>query len=353
MSMNRGQYKIVDTDNATLIRDRHLLDAAVARLAKWGLAAEIAPPEPTLGRGCADALVRIRHGEQEELYVAEVKRGLRPATLGGVLLQLERLGDNALLVADYVTPPLAEELKTRGVAFIDTAGNAYLDRPPLLIWVKGEKPLTRLEAPPETGRAFRPSGLRVLFAVLCQPAIVDRPYREIAKHAGVAHGTVGWVMAEMPKMGNVGMVGGKRRLMHPERLLQQWVDAYARTLRPKLLLGRYRAETLDWWENLEPLNYGLVLGGEAAAARLTKILRPGTLTFYGPKAEPRLLLDQRLKADPAGNVEFLRRFWAFENNMPGIAPAVLVYADLVTIGDARALEAAKQLQGEILARLGR
>jgi hypothetical protein len=351
--MNRGQCRIVDADNKTLAKDRALLEAAVARLAKWGLTAEIDPRAPTLGRGRADAQVRIRHGGKQQLYVAEVKRGLRPATLVGVLLQLEQLGNKALLVADYVTPPLAEELKTRGVAFIDTAGNAYINRPPLLIWVKGEKPLTRLEVPLETGRAFRPSGLRVLFTVLCQPAIIDRPYREIAKLAGVAHGTVGWVMAEMPKIGYVGVVGGKRRLLHPERLLQQWVDAYARTLRPKLLLGRYRAETLGWWRNLEPLNYGLVLGGEAAAARLTKFLRPGTLTFYGPKAEPRLLLDQRLKPDPAGNVEFLRRFWAFEDKKLGIAPTVLVYADLVAIGDARALEAAKQLQGEILARLGR
>jgi len=333
--------------------DRTLLDEALAKLAAWGLAAEIVTLEPTLGRGRADALVRIRHAGQEVLYAVEVKRGLRPATLGGVLLQLERLGDTALLVADYVTPPLAQELKTRGVVFIDAAGNAYLDRPPLFIWVKGEKPLTRLEAPRETGRAFRASGLRVLFALLCDPALADRPYREIAQRAGVAHGTVGWVMAEMPKIGYVAQVGGKRRLMQPERLLQQWVDAYARTLRPKLVLGRYRAETLDWWTMLDPLNYGLVLGGEAAAARLTKILRPGTLTFYGPRVEPRLLLDQRLKPDPAGNVEFLKRFWAFENDPPGMAPAVLVYADLIATGDARCLEAAKQLEGGILARLGR
>src|SRR3990170_2086509 len=139
--------------------DRTLLDAALAKLAAWGLAPEIVALEPTLGRGRTDALVRIRHGGQEILYAAEVKRGLRPATLGGVLLQLERLGNTALLVADHVTPPLAQELRTRGVAFIDAAGNAYLDRPPLFIWVKGEKPSTRLEGPRETGRAFRASGL--------------------------------------------------------------------------------------------------------------------------------------------------------------------------------------------------
>ncbi|MGH2396486.1 MAG: type IV toxin-antitoxin system AbiEi family antitoxin [bacterium] len=333
--------------------DRTLLDAALAKLGAWGLVREIVAVEPTIGRGRADALVRIRHGGQEVLYAAEIKRGLRPATLGGALLQLERLGDTALLVADYVTPPLAQELKARGVAFIDAAGNAYLDRPPLFIWVKGEKPLTRFEAPLKTGRAFRPSGLRVLFTLLCEPALVDRPYRDIAKRAGVAHGTVGWVMAEMPQIGHLAVVGGKRRFIQPERLLQHWVDAYARTLRPKLLLGRYRAETLDWWTTLNLLDYGLVLGGEAAAARLTRILRPGTLTFYGAKADPRLLLEQRLKADPVGNVEFLKRFWEFEDDPPGMAPAVLVYADLLATGDARCLEAAKQLEGGILARLGR
>lgn len=335
------------------IPDRALLDEALARVAQWGPAAEIVTPQPSDPRGRAHARVRIRHGDQEVVYVVEVKRGLRPATLGGMLLQLERLGDTALLVADYITPPLADELKARGVEFIDTAGNAYLDKPPLLIWIKGEKPLTRPEAPPQTGRAFQASGLRVLFALLCKPALANRPYREIAQLAGVAHGTVGWVMAEMPKLGYLALIGGKRRLMQPERLLQQWVDTYARVLRPKLLLGRYRAETLDWWTRIDPANYGLVFGGEPAAARLTKVLRPGTLTFYGPKAEPRLLLDQRLTPDPVGNVEFLERFWEFENDPPGIAPAVLVYADLLAIGDARCLEAAKQLQGDILARLGR
>ncbi|HKZ54508.1 MAG TPA: type IV toxin-antitoxin system AbiEi family antitoxin [Anaerolineales bacterium] len=334
------------------IRDRDLLDAALERLIKWGVTAEIAEPEPTRLQVGVDARVRIRHGGREEVFTVEIKRGLRRETLGGLLLQLERLGQNALLVADYITPPLAEELKARGVQFMDTAGNAYIDRPPLLIWIKGERPLTRVGGPLETGRAFTPSGLQVLFALLCHPDTVDRPYREIARWAGVAHGTVGWVMAEMPKMGYVAMVGGKRRLLNPERLLQQWVAAYARTLRPKLLLGRYRAERLDWWETMEPLHYGFVLGGEAAAARLTKILRPGTLTFYGPKLEPRLLLAQRLRPDPAGNVEFLRRFWTFEDKVPGMAPAVLVYADLVTIGDARTLEAAKQLQEDIRARLG-
>jgi hypothetical protein len=339
-------------DKNHILADKNLIDTALAAVRELGIDADVERRQPKLGRAQADALIRVRHGDQEILYAAEVKRGLRPAFLGAVLQQLERLGEQALLVTDYVTPPLADELRARSVAFIDTAGNAYLDRPPLLVWVKGQRPPNRAAAQ-TAGRVFQASGLQVVFALLCHPEQVDLPYREIAKLAGVAHGTVGWVMAELPKLGFVAEVGGNRRLLQPERLLQQWVEAYARTLRPRLILGRYRAEKLDWWETVDPLKYGLILGGEGAAARLTRHLRPGTLTFYGEKAEPRFLLDHRLRTDPAGEVEILRRFWCFEKDDPALTPTLLVYADLLAIGDARCLETAKRVYDAIIAPLRR
>jgi hypothetical protein len=300
-----------------------------------------------MGKTRADALLRLRYGGEEALYVVEIKRALRPATLGAVLHQLEPLGKQALLITDYVTPLLADELRKRGVAFIDTAGNAYLEQPPLLVWVKGQRP----QEPPTklgTGRAFQATGLQVLFTLLCKPKMVNRPYREIAALAGVAHGTVGWVMAELSKLGFVTEVGGKRRLLQGERLLAQWAEAYARTLQPKLMLGRYRAHKLDWLSDLDPTRYNLELGGEPAAARLTQYLRPATATFYGERVEPRLLLDYKLRADAEGNVEVRRRFWNFEAEHPVLTPTVLIYADLLAIGDARCLETARLLHDQIV-----
>jgi hypothetical protein len=328
-----------------------IIDEALKALQRLGIRAEVERQQPKLGRVQADALIRIRHGDQEILYAAEVKRGLRPAILGAVFQQLERLGDQALLVTDHVTPPLADALRAQHVPFVDTAGNAYLDRPPLLVWVKGQRPAERA-APPQVGRAFQASGLRVIFALLCHPEQVDHPYREIAKLAGVAHGTVGWVMADLPKLGFVAEVGQKRRLLQAERLLQQWVEAYAQRLRPKLILGHFKAEKLDWWKTIDPLKYGLTMGGEGAAARLTHHLHPGTLTFFGEKADPRFLIDQHLRTDPRGEVEILRRFWNFDNEDPALAPTILIYADLLAIGDARCLETAKRIYDGILAQLG-
>jgi hypothetical protein len=333
--------------------DHDLLKAVIAGAKRLGIAIEVTKLEPDLNGQRVDALIRIRHGGRAVTYAAEVRRGLRPATLGATLHQLARTREPALLVADYVTPPLAEALKERGVAFLDAAGNAYLDQPPLLVWVKGERLPENPVAKPGTGRAFQASGLKVLFALLCHPDWVEQPYREIARLAGVAHGTVGWVMAELPRLGFVADVADKRRLLQPELLLRQWAEAYARTLRPKLAIGRYRTDLQQWWTALEPQDYELVLGGEPAAQRLTQHLRPGTVTLYGAKAEPRLLLDFKLRPDPAGPVEILKRFWKFETDDTALAPLPLVYADLLTIGDARCLETAHLLYEQTVAGFSR
>ncbi len=341
-------------DNAGIVDNnidpRDLLTAAFQRLEAYGLTAQIERLDVQLPRTRADALVRIGYGGREATYAVEMKRGLRPNGLGAVLHQLERLGEQGLLVADYVTPPMADALRARKIPFVDAAGNAFLDQPPLFIWVKGEKPRAAVGGDQPIGRAFQARGLQVLFALICHPEWVALPYREIAQRAGVAHGTVGWVMAELPRLGFLTELRGKRRLMQRERLLQQWAEFYPRALRPRLLLGRYRAENLAWWDTIEPTRYGAVLGGEPAGGRITHYLRPGAATFYTPKIDPRLLVDLRLRKDDTGNVEIYRRFWTFDADDVNLAPTPLVYADLMATGDGRCMETARMIYDEHLFR---
>lgn len=328
-----------------------LLQAALAAVQWPGLQWTIVEPQRGVADRRADAMLRLRFDGREVLYVADVRRGLRRATLGAALHQLAEYGDKALLVADYITPPMADELRARGVQFIDAAGNAWLRQPPLYVWVKGQRPAQDTVARAAIGRAFQATGLQVLFTLLCKPGAADLPYREIAALAGTAHGTVGWVMAELPKLGFVAQMRGKRRLVDAERLLRQWVVEYAQTLRPRLPLARYAAAKLDWAQTIDATRYGLLLGGEPAAARLTHHLHPGTATFYGEKADRQLLIDQRLQPDRLGNVEVLRRFWTFDGDTPGMVPPLLVYADLLAIGDTRCLEIAGEMHADIIAGL--
>jgi hypothetical protein len=325
-----------------------VLEAAEAR---FGLRGRVLARGKGAAKGKTDARVRLVLGKKAVDFDTETKAGLRPPALGPIVQRLKRARNPTLLIADYVTPPMAETLRNEGVQFLDAAGNAYLNHPPWYIWVKGERPTQRFAAHVPRGRAFAPTGLMVMLAVLCKPELVARPYRALAAAAGVAHGTVGWVMPEMAHLGFVADVGGKRRLVNPAELLRQWTEGYLRTLRPRLLLGRFRTDTLDEWPRFKARAYGFAMGGETAAARLTKLLKPETVTMYGKTADPKFILDQRLRTDPRGNVEVLRRFWAFDPDAE-MAPLPVIYADLLQTGDARCFEAAQMIHEKFLAGFG-
>ena len=224
-------------DNNADTAEHHLLDAVVLAAKELGIDINVLQLEPRLGPARADALLRVRHGGQEILYAAEVKLGLRPATIGAVINQLQHLGQPALLVTDYVTPPLADLLMQRGIAFLDAAGNAYLNHPPLLVWVKGQKPTQPLPTANITTRTFNPSGLQVLFPLLCNPNWTDRPYRDLAQLAGVAHGTVGWVLAELPKLGFMAESGWKTSST-PTRAATTTMGRSLRTHAPTEIVAR-------------------------------------------------------------------------------------------------------------------
>jgi len=155
-------------------------------------------------------------------------------------------------------------------------------------------------------------------------------------------------MADLPALGFIADFADERRLLRPELLLKQWAEAYARTLRPKLILGRFRTDRARWWEKATASKYKMAFGGEVAAKRLTKVLRPETVTLYAEKTDPRLLIDYKLQKDPAGPVEILQRFWDFPTENKDLTPDPIIYADLLNIGDARCLEAANIIYKKII-----
>lgn len=85
------------------------------------------------------------------------------------------------------------------------------------------------------------------------------------------------------------------------------------------------------------------MGGEKAAELLTGYLHPERFTLYVEGPAPELLTKLRMRLDPNGNTEILEAFWTPELDTAdkAIAPVLLVYADLMTTGIARNMEAAK------------
>jgi hypothetical protein len=328
-----------------------MLELAQETLRKLGLEAEVIGQAEQLGRARVDARLRIRYRGHEAKFLVQMRREVKRDTLDAIILALEPLGDEALLITQYVPPDVADTLKKRHIAYLDLAGNVYLERPPMLVWVAGQRRAKRETAVPRTaGRAFKEGGLPVVLALICHPDWVDKAYRELAKLTGVAHGTIGNVMIELQEAGFVDEVDNKRRLLQREQLLDQWVEAMQRVLRPKTLINRYRAERHPAWDAFDPIPYGVIMGGELAAARLTGYLRPEIITFYGQRAEPRLILDLGLRPDPGGTIEIRKKFWGFAEDIPGLTPLPLIYADLLATGDARCIETAKLLKPKLNAR---
>jgi len=300
-----------------------------------------------------DAVMRIAMQDKEWHFPLEVKNYLTRAALRLAVQQLRQFPEKRLLATRYITPQMADELKEMDVQFVDTAGNAYINEPSLFIFIKGNKPAIKYRKKPPT-RAFRPTGLQVVFALLCNPGLENAPFREIAKVAAAALGTVGLVMRNLKEMGYLFDMGKRgRRLIEKKNLLERWVTAYPEQLRPKQLIGRYMADNFDWWKDTNLHTFKAYWGGEIAATLLTKYLKPQMVTIYTKQPLGKLLLKHRIKKDPDGYIEILEAFWNVEYNLPypNLVHPILIYADLLATGDSRNLETAEIICERELARL--
>lgn len=309
-----------------------------------GLLAEELPPVAEKGGVESDVIVKITADTESWRFPAVVKTNISPANIGVALGRLIPAMPNGLLFTRYVTPNMAEDFREKGIQFLDTAGNAYLNAPPLFVFVKGNRPTVAIGVE-KTKRAFQPSGLQVLFSLLLRPALAAAPYREIASAANVALGTVTWVMQDLKGLGYLIDLGGRgRRLVRKAELLDRWATTYPEQLRPKLLIGRFRAAKPNWQEEAGDLaRFGACWGGEQSAAHMTGLLKPQTTTVYTWEDANAFILHNKLRKDPQGDIEILKAFWnvAPLKEDANQAPPMIVYADLLGTADPRNIEIAK------------
>jgi hypothetical protein len=295
------------------------------------------------GKFIQDATIKIKWEDINFLFAIEIKNVVNEAILAGVAHQMGQFQQRGLLVAKYINPQTADRLHLMDIFFIDTAGNAYINQPPLYIYVKGNRPNAKpqLEQP---NRLFYAGGLKVIFVLLCHPGLENAPYRDIADLADVALGTVGWVMYELRRLEYlVNRQGRERKLINKNDLLKRWIDAYPERLRPKNILGRYYVDNKDWWMTVDFAEINALWGGEVAANKMTKYLKPQNFTIYARPPIGRFVLKNKLKKNDEGDIEIMKMFWKFDKNddHDGLVPPLLVYADLLATGDERNIETAR------------
>ena len=335
-------------------RELKTIEDALAGFTKTtGLRAQLAAQKPLIpGKHRPDAVVELKGVPGRRLtFLVEVKNVDRATVLGAVKEQIIPYGEKGLLVTPYLTPELANHCRQIDLNFIDTAGNAYIQGPGFFVFVKGEKRPEQLTTM-GTGGGGTATALRMVFALLCRPHLLNAPYREIVDAAGIALGAVGWVYFDLAARGYVAGAKkkGNRRLLEPKRLFEEWVTNYPIKLRPKLNPRRFRTQDTEWWKAAQ-LPAGAYWGGEVAADRLTQYLKPAAFTIYLEPNKARenlaaLVGANRLRADPTGDLEILDTFWTFGGDAAqlDLVPPILIYADLVATQDTRNLEVARLIR---------
>jgi hypothetical protein len=330
--------------------ERRTLDTALIALGRaTGIEAHVHPATAGQDRA-ADAIIVVETDRRKHRFGAEVKTVDRFETPAMLKTQRKSLREPPLLVAPYITREVAERCRQLRLPFIDTAGNAYLEAPGLLVYVVGRARTVELRH--DRYRALKPAGLKLIFALLCRPGLLGENYRKIAMDAAVALGTVSSDMKDLETRGffNLETHAARRKLLDPERMLEEWVTHYPVTLRPKLNLGRFQAEP-ERLRQADLPRQGAFWGAKPAAEKLTRYLKPARFTIYAHEPLAKLIAAGRMRAAENGNVEILARFWNFDADpaFPDVVPPILAYADLLATHDGRNAEAARMIYEQRIA----
>jgi hypothetical protein len=271
-------------------------------------------------------------------------RAIKSVTVPRTTDMIEVDNPPSILVAQYISGPAKTHLRERNINYLDAAGNAFLQLPDrLLIFVETGK--SSRPSPPIKGRAFTPAGLRVVFQFLTWDTI-NLPYREIGQLAGVSIDTVGKTVKDLLTSSFLIEIESRMyELNRREELIEDWVAAFNRVLRPKLKSAHFAfghgTNPRDLVETSPPDS----LSGELAADILGTDLIGDRATIYTDRPFHSLAKDLGLvPAGEEGSVEIVQRFWkGTEDSDHRTVPPLLVYADLRNRPNPRNLAAARKL----------
>lgn len=291
-----------------------------------------------------DGIAELESGNKSYKFYVECKKNIQANSIATIIHYLKRLPENVMLFTNYVNPITAARLKGSSISFIDLAGNAYINKPPIFIDIQGRRPE---KTEHETNIAmFKPAGLKIIFIFLCNPDLVNSPYRTIAKLAGVSLGMINRVVESMKQHGFLASKSKEDKLLiERKKLLEQWVIYYQNALRPKLIIKKYTRNELSQSKIIELQNQNALWGGDMAASMLTDYLKPVFNTIYVYDNPNTLIIENNLRDSKDGEIEILKAFWDKEllDKNAKLVPSVLVYADLLAQENLRSHEAAKMI----------
>ena len=292
--------------------------------------------------GPLDGVLDLTVNEQKFTFVVERKREIRTHHLRQIEDYFQYY-DNLMLVVNRIFPKIKEELRQKGIPYIEANGNVFLQKENLFLLVDTQK-LLDIEKN-KANRAFTKTGLKVLFYLLQHKEAINLTQRELAEKTGVGLGNIPQVIDGLKETGYLIPLNNKTYVwQNREALLERWIAEYATVLRPKLMKEKYAFK--GKWQDIAFSNNRTFWGGEPAADILTNHLRPEKFLIYTRENRMDLIKNYQLMPDKNGEIEVLEMFWMQGEGQT--APPILVYADLMLEGGKRNKETAEKIYHEYI-----
>jgi hypothetical protein len=292
--------------------------------------------------GQLDGALKMAYNGQRYSFTIEIKRELRAHQLHKVEEYYKHY-ENYLLVANHIFPKIKEELREKGIPYLEANGNIFLKKKKLFLFVDTQKPLDIEKN--KGNRAFTKTGLKVLFYLLQHKEAINLTQRELAEEVNVALGNIPQVIEGLKETGYLIPLNNKTYTWQNRKaLLERWIAEYTTVLKPKLFKEKYALK--GNWGKIQFDNHKTVWGGEPAADIITNHLRPEKFIIYTKENRIDLIKNYKLMPDKNGEIEVLEMFWKPTEGKT--APPLLVYAELMMEGGKRNKETAEKIYYEYI-----
>ena len=327
------------------MRESDILYRAIENL-ELETGASIEVTEQPLNNGRKwDALIKIKAGVVQEKFKVEVKYQVHQANMSSLVGLLQNEG---ILIAHHISQPGKDLLEKKGINYLDIAGNCYIKSNRGLFWKIKNKRAPKIDVI-NKHQAFHKNGVKLIFALMIDEKLINKPYRVQAEVANISASTVGGIHKDLKEAKFLFQLNKEtKQLGNKKELLSQWVQAYHQKLKPKLFRERYRAlKNGGSWQHKDLGNIAF-WGGEPAADMLTNFLHPEDFTLYTNLDRRELTNQLKLFPSPDGEIEVYSLFWKLENDLmvntaKKTVHPLLVYADLLGTGDNRNYETAMKI----------
>lgn len=289
-----------------------------------------------------DRVYGIIFQERIMQFIVEYKKHLSAYQVDQVA-KAQGLRFPLLVVAEQIAAPAREQLRMKGIAYLEANGNMFINNNQATIFLDGNKPIQASK--PVTNRAFTKTGLKAVFHLLNNPDAITRTYRQLAEETGIALGNIKYIIDGLADAGYIlPLKKRKVALKNKRALLERWIAGYRETLKPDLFKGTYRIgenEKRDNWQNINVKNINMEWGGEAAGEIMTNYLQARVLSLYTPDFTGKQTNAIGLVPDNKGDVLVFSKFWYEPNQIQTTTPPLLVYADLLITDDPRCIKTAR------------